>query len=198
MDEQTKKYYQMIENDFKDNTLVKISKEYTINCTQYKNEFKIFKLFIKKENEKWIVSFNYVPIKCNYDSNLYYDYDKKMDSTENILNHLLEILWKYHMCNECFYLIEPNENLCSYCVPSKIFWEYGFYHKYTDNIPLCIICLESCYKSKLECGHFVHKTCLIKLNPNEYYEKINSDNEIKCPYCRQIITKKDKQEYFLI
>jgi hypothetical protein len=49
------------------------------------------------------------------------------------------------------------------------FYEYGFIHKYIDSFPTCCICLEHVYKSKLMCGHYVHKTCLIKTNPKKYF-----------------------------
>jgi len=192
-------YCQHIEQDFNLQT-DKIVKNYPIDCYDTNHSFKICKLFITQEivQEKKVMTSNvsFFPIKTSVDSVIYYDIPFEISSIRDILFHILEILWKYQMCTECFYLIPPSTHyLCQYCFPSRLFWEYGIYQKYIDSVPICYICLEPVYKSRLECKHYIHRTCLIQMNPNEYFEE---NQEIQCPCCRQKITRKDKIDYFLI
>lgn len=188
-------FYDNVEMEFKEER--EKDKMYVFECYNQENTFKINKLWIKYiKKDKFILMshFTYNPLKTSEQSILYYDIPLELIKVKDILDCVFEILWKYKMCNECYYLIKENNSICEYCFMSKYKWEYGLSKNYIDVIPTCTICLEHVFKARLNCGHYFHKTCLIKMNPNSTYD----NEEIKCPLCRELITKQDKIEYFLV
>jgi hypothetical protein len=187
-------FYEKVEKDFMNEKDI-LEKYYIMECydkLKTLKTFKIYKLWIKNESISSHVS--YFPIKTCEQSILYYDFPNEITTIKETINHVFELLWKFKMCNECFYLVNHDKTICDYCLMSQFYWSYGLTQKIVDSIPTCSICLESVYKSKLECGHYFQKTCLIKMIPSYYYE----NQEIKCPLCRQLLTKLDKIEYFFI
>jgi len=173
-----------------------------INCDDVNHRFHIDKLSLQREEGnttngvQWKNYISYYPMKSSVNSILYFDLPTD-SSVPHILDRLFEILWKYQMCNECFYLIPMEYELCGHCRPSKMFWEYGLSKQYIEHIPQCMICLEPVYKSKLECGHYVHRTCFIQMNPHDHFEDEDDLGNLTCPCCRRLITTKDKITYFL-
>lgn len=173
--------------------------EFIIHCYNVNHTFCISKLFFKKkthpEDTMLHAYISYYPIKSSSDAVLFQDLISD-SSVPNVVNAMFDILWTYQLCNECYYLIPSNQSsICKHCQPSKLFWEYGLSRGYVEYIPQCMICLDPVYSSKLDCGHYVHRTCFIQMNPKDQYE---NNLEIKCPCCRQSITIRDKSNYFLM
>ena len=186
-------YHEKFEKDFTLNSqMSNISKIYDIECFSKNRIFKIAKLTISLNFNVYNFNISYYPLKTGY-SYLYYELKTK--EIKKIMEEIFELLWNYNMCNECFELLPPNKSICDYCISSKMFWQYGLIKHYVSDIPICLICLDNCYKAKLECGHYFHKTCFINLNNEDFFDE---KTDIKCPHCRINISQKDKINYFLI
>jgi hypothetical protein len=128
-------------------------------------------------------------LKCYYYSIETYEIPPQ-ESIEDLLSYFYNLLWNYKLCKECYKIVP--DRFCFECTSMQVFWEWGKL-KFDAEIPQCSICLEDVYHSKLECGHYFHKTCLIKLNPLNWYHS----KEIKCPNFRKVISEKDVANYFL-
>lgn len=113
---------------------------------------------------------------------------------DKIIPSIFDIFWKYKLCPECLQLIEQDKSLCKHCIIHKIRQEYGIIQKYLEDHHTCMICQEPVYNIKLQCGHFIHYTCLLQLNPLKWYS--SNIIPLKCSVCRQDISEHDKNKYF--
>jgi hypothetical protein len=85
------------------------------------------------------------------------------DRLQNAVGKLWELIETYSLCPECCDLIEKG-NSCKNCA----------FYLLSGTKETCSICQEICCRTRLSCGHFFHKVCLLNL---EY------DN-LRCPNCR--------------
>lgn len=149
--------------------------------------FEITCLVLKKKLGylKLDIYYNILPIQ----KGMRYRCPTQFETTDDIIQYVFHLLWKYKLCNECFNLIkESEESICDDCKPQKYFWEYGMEHKLTNSIPTCSICFEQAYSSKLQCGHYFHLTC---------FQNLCYETSIRCPVCRVKITKADRINFYL-
>jgi len=110
-----------------------------------------------------------------------------------------ELFWKYSPCRECLDCLTDisQSPICSHCQWYMYRNEYGIQHGYLKDHQQCPICFEEVYSSSLTCGHYVHKTCLIQLNPFLWFtEDVKELACMVCPLCRKEMTLSDFQHFF--
>lgn len=167
-----------------------------IQCTlameSKEGDFFIDKAIIKKRristfNTMYRVSFNYfIP---NVKKEFQFICKKDFRNTTQLFEWILEILWVHKRCPECLGLSE--NNICYACAAVKNSWEFAVAKNYTQYFPVCTICFDSVFTSRLECGHYFHKTCIV-----EYCRK-NTDDVLKCPNCRTPFSRLDRQKFYI-
>jgi hypothetical protein len=119
----------------------------------------------------------------------------QFENKEKLIDFIFEILWSYKLCPECLNIIKNKDELCYDCTFHKMRQQYGLLKKYINEHYKCMICQENVYNTKLQCGHYIHHTCLLQLHSHKWF----SDNiQMKCGICRQYLTESDKYKYFLI
>lgn len=166
-------------------------------CTNALQTYRTSKLVItKQDNDSWECHVIYYVIKCDPDFSLKHCFPISFDNVSDAIHHVYEFLWRSTVCLECYSLIltdNDTKGLCWSCYTTKIFWDVGVASGFIDAATLCSICMEPVYHSRLECQHWFHKTCFIKLCPTNWYK----DQTIHCPLCRKEITQRDQKNYFL-
>jgi len=143
---------------------------------------------------KYSAEIEYNVIKCCNENTLIYKPNLVADNVISLLNGIYHWLWDSSVCMECFKLIPLCNRLCFSCDSYRIFWEFGVLHQKIINIPVCSICFEPVFHSKLSCGHYFHKTCFIQMNKSNWF---NEEDEYQCPLCRNTISNIDQSNYFL-
>jgi hypothetical protein len=169
-------------------------KVYTLICNNHLDNFRVKTLTVKLEDNTYKASIHYLVIHCDGDTTLTYDFPTTFVSIMDVLKAFYTLLWTSTLCSECFDIITMPSTLCSQCYPMRIMHHFGMAHNHTLYIPTCPICFEQVYSAKLHCGHYVHKTCFIKMNSERWF---TYETEVKCPLCRAEITTQDKYDYFL-
>lgn len=124
---------------------------------------------------------------------------EKIELTEKVVEFIFSIFFHYKLCVECLKLIKDEGELCSICTLHKYRNVYakekGWLNEQSSN---CSICCCPVYNTKLQCGHYIHHTCLIQLLPFQWYypSDIQTIKKLKCPLCRQSLTEYDLNRYF--
>lgn len=116
------------------------------------------------------------------------------DTTDRV-DAIFELFWNYKLCPECLLLIKKDKEVCEDCMFHKMRQQYGLKKAYITELPSCSICQEKVYHTRLQCGHYIHHTCLLKLNPFKYFRRCE---DIKCPVCRRALTHSDKNRFFVL
>lgn len=169
-----------------------------------------FKLYVQCENieNTYMITeivVESMPLSDTIIANYYYNvyhystdelYIKKIfmkNEIEKVIEFFFELCWNYKLCPECIHLINKENSLCENCMFHKLRQEYGIKKGYKISHESCMICKDVVYNTQLACGHYIHQTCLLQLNPKKWFEK---NIEIKCGICRQSITEYDINKYF--
>jgi hypothetical protein len=167
-----------------------------LNCENIENTYIIHEIDIhlKYQMESKIdIYYNvfHLSEKVQLFTSLKFEYENK----EKLIHFIFDIFWSYKLCPECLSLIENKNELCYDCTFHKMRQQYGLLKKYIHEHHKCMICQEHVYNTKLQCGHYIHHTCLLQLHSYQwFYETI----DIKCGLCRQNLTEYDKHKYFYI
>lgn len=169
-------------------------KVYKLACNNSVDNFRTKSITIKLEDNTYKASLQYVVIHCDADTTMEFDVPKTFGSLVEVFTEFYTLLWTHTLCLECFRIIPSVNTLCTDCYPMRIMHHYGMAHNFTLFIPTCPICFEQVFLSKLHCGHYVHKTCFIKMNSERWF---TYEIEMKCPLCRASIDSQDKYDYFL-
>ena len=150
-----------------------------------------------EEEQEYGLYLSYHVLHCSYHHSMEHVVRGKKNATE-IVHAIFHCLFDYHLCQECFQLTRHPEKLCHECIPYKLRDEYGRQFRGRECSETCTICLEPVYSSRLACGHFFHKTCFVRQNPQQWYSSSDEYSmEIHCPLCRAAITDQDKNTFFL-
>lgn len=166
-----------------------------LGCMNAENTFKINRVCFEtgEEEDVIILIIYYNVIHCSRDDMVCeIEFNVKEQKRTEIV---FDLLWNYKLCPECLVLIKKESDVCKTCMFHKIRQQYGIRKGIITEIENCMICQESVYDSKLQCGHWVHQTCLIKLNPGKWYDE---SLQLKCPVCRQSLTEQDEERFFII
>ena len=192
-------YYERVQQDVVANHEEPV--EHFVVCTSMDGSFRSRSLRILENGNK--VEMTYYVIHCDPDNHLYTTLYTLPPDTEfsmrDVMDKFFHLLWTHTVCSECYRPVELVENtmtapLCPDCYPVRMFFLWGMLHQKTETIPMCCICLEPVFHSRLRCGHMVHKTCFIRVGNHRWFHQ---DNEYHCPMCRTKITRSDQQNYFL-
>ena len=163
-------------------------------CTNALNNFKTKSVTVSVENNKYKGTLYYVVLHCDSEYLLSHVFSENAENIADIFCAFFELLWTVSLCPECFAIVTAPDTLCNECYPMRIMHQYGVAHQHSPSVPTCSICFDQVYHSKLHCGHYVHKTCFVKMNPEKSF---TYDMEIKCPICRAPMTSQDRYEFFL-
>ena len=127
---------------------------------------------------------------------------------QEILEWIMKILWFYDLCPECYGLMnnegtdentEKTKNKCNRCKPYLMLTDYAQKKEWLkgEDIKECCICFDPVYFSQLQCGHYIHRKCMLQSNPFDYFdEKINSLLVLRCPLCRKLLSIRDRMSIF--
>jgi hypothetical protein len=189
------RYYQSFEESFS-----RPHKEFNIICINNDETFQTKSITIYQDDhdDTFLGIVKYRVIKCDNETTISYTIeDENLSSITMLLHSFFRLLWTSSICNECFGIVIKPEVMCKDCQPMKILYSYGIVHNYITNhsVPTCSICFDPVYYSKLKCGHYVHKTCMINMNTSNWFRY---EDEYKCPICRTILTEDDKIQFFLM
>jgi hypothetical protein len=97
---------------------------------------------------------------------------KKFKNIERAILYVWEFPERYRLCRDCCRLVKKDQE-CEAC----IFYKSFMIHKKKSE--QCGICQEECFRIALECKHFFHKSCLVKMSPLD----------MKCPLCRHPVSE---------
>lgn len=180
------------ENDHGTTTIIKLD----INCRDVEDTFTVrdIKIIQNNEEKSTEIIIYYCVLGLGKD-------DTELKATievseeENKIDAIFEIFWKYKLCPECLHLIKKTREVCEDCIFHKMRQQYGLKHGYIDEFTTCPVCRENVYHTRLQCGHFIHHTCLVNLNPFKYFRRCE---DIKCPVCRRPISHSDKNRFFIL
>jgi hypothetical protein len=106
---------------------------------------------------------------------------------------IFEILWNYKLCPECLKLVKKTEEVCGDCLYHKMRQQYGLKKQFIETLDTCTICQDPVYNNKLQCGHSIHRSCILGLNTKTWYDKTVC---IQCPVCRKELSAHDKNRFF--
>lgn len=167
----------------------------TVYCENIFHEFVIREIEIKYDTTEIVMVYYYYNIfHMSKNDSCHKKFFLKTE-IRKIFDELFEMSWKYRLCMECTSLIPKENGLCSKCIYHKYRQEYGIKKGIISEHNTCMICHENVYNTRLECGHSIHHKCLIRLNPNKWYDK---NLNIKCCICRQTLSDTDVHKYFLL
>ena len=185
----------LTEKLFTDNSEDVVQVQLDLGCMNADDTYKINRVSFETGEEEGTIMLiiYYNVIHCSRD-------DMISDIEINIKEHnrtemVFELLWNYKLCPECLFLIKKEEDVCKTCLFHKIRQQYGIRKGYITEIETCMICQEPVYNTRLHCGHWVHRTCIIQLNTGRWYDE---SLELKCPMCRQDLTEQDEEQFFII
>lgn len=169
------------------------SNTFYLGATDKNNTFQINYIELRYHDleNKYTFRMNYGVLLLQSLTNHSFDYVevKKFDTKKDVIEHIFEILWTNQLCKECFTICTKK---CTTCHVMKCFWEHGIQRNYCDSFPICTICLEPVYHSQLVCGHYFHPYCICNM--------VNSSDsdDLRCPNCRTLFTKKDKVRFLCL
>lgn len=173
-------------------TIIKLD----VNCRDVEDTFTVRDIKIiqqpDEKNTEVIIHYNVFHLGKEND-----ELKAEIDIPEsaNKVDAIFDIFWKYKLCPECLHLIHNDRELCEDCIFHKMRQQYGIKQGYITEFNSCPICQENVYHTRLQCGHYIHHTCLINLNPFKYFRRCD---DIKCPVCRRAISHADKNRFFIL
>lgn len=173
-----------------------ITRKIPFHCESADKTFVVTCLDIFKEagHNTIGITVGYRIYHCDY--SYIFDYDiHGLRDAEDVVHAVFHCVLDMHLCKECFMLTSSEHQLCNTCIPNRIREEYSRVHRGNTNIDVCTICMETVYLSRIRCGHSFHRTCLIGLCKNRWFDE--NTKPIKCPLCRAEITSEDKYDYFM-
>lgn len=169
-------------------------KVYSITCNNHLDNFRVKTLTVKTEENTFKASVQYLIIHCDADASMTYEFPSSFASLVDVFSAFYHLLWTSTLCSECFNIVSVPGALCLECYPARIYHHFGMAHNLSLGIPSCPICFEQVYHAKLHCGHYVHRTCFVKMNSDRWF---TYEMEIKCPICRAVISTQDRYDFFL-
>lgn len=124
-----------------------------------------------------------------------------------ILDEFWSVLWNYRPCSECAcqLLRIDGDPLCQQCQIHRQRNEWGIARGFMTDHYTCPVCIEPVYNTRLSCGHFIHRTCFIKMSPVVWFPT-KEDREathdiisqcLRCPLCRTNLSVSDVDVFFL-
>jgi len=167
---------------------------FDIICTNHDRTYRTAAFRIYYEKEEYRGEMEYSVIKCCSDTILYHTLEKTTTTINDLLISLYKWLWTSTICIECYTLIPCNTKLCFSCSSYQIFWEIGLEIQTALTVPMCSICFEPVFHSRLQCGHYFHKKCFIGINKRNWY---HDEDDFNCPLCRHAISQTDISNFFL-
>lgn len=109
----------------------------------------------------------------------------------DVVDAIFDIFWSYRPCPECLRLVLKTADVCEVCKYHKMRQQFGLKRGYITALAMCPICQEPVYHTRLECGHYIHHSCVIGLHAR-------TPVDMKCPVCRQNISTSDKNRFFIM
>lgn len=173
-------------------TIIKLD----VNCRDVEDTFTVRDIkIIQNPEEKHVeILIYYTVFHLGKDDNELKARIEVPDSSSKI-DAIFDIFWKFKLCPECLHLIRNDKEVCEDCVFHKMRQQFGMKKGYITEFTKCPVCQENVYHTRLQCGHFIHHTCLINLNPHKYFRRCE---DIKCPVCRRHISHSDKNRFFIL
>jgi len=159
-------------------------------CLNPKREFWIEYIEItkKKTNEYRVEVLYVLPKACRGMDGVDLNHVLYVDSASLLVDELLSLVSSHDVCPECYSLFLPDDG-CKVCLPNRLLVEY----QPSNPPPTCSICLEPVYINQLSCGHTIHRGCILRMNPFDYYdETIDRILSLRCPLCRKSLHLADK------
>ena len=172
-------------------TVVKIG----MQCTDVEHTFMVrdLKLVSQEEDKAWELTVYYNVF--HFSRHEEFTCVLEMPATLRI-DAIFDVFWSYKLCPECLTLIKKNDDVCEDCTFHKMRQQYGMRKGFLEEHHTCMICQEQVYHTKLQCGHAIHHTCVLGLNPRRWYTA-SDGMDIRCPLCRKMLTDYDKNRFFL-
>jgi len=171
------------------------------NCESADRTFLVSSFDILRDEEtEYCILVRYRVYYCDYAYLMETEIMGLKDATD-IVHAVFHCVIDMKLCKECFALTSSDHQLCPTCIPNKIREDYIKLHraenedKMSSGSKVCTICMEPVCVSRLRCGHFFHRTCLIRLGRSQWYD--DDARTIRCPMCRTIITAEDKYDFFM-
>ena len=164
---------------------------FPFSCLNPKREFWIEYIEItkKKTTEYRVEIFYVLPKACRGLDGVDLNHVLYVESASLLVDQLLSIASSHDVCPECYSLFLPEEG-CKVCLPNRLLVEY---QPSNPPPPTCSICLDPVYTNQLSCGHAVHRGCILRMNPYDYYdETIDRILFLRCPLCRKSLHLADK------
>jgi hypothetical protein len=104
---------------------------------------------------------------CVHNSQKVYCRVKKIRGIEGAIKYIWDFPDNFNLCMNCCALIKKDRQ-CEQCCFYKAYMEYKCKKE------VCGICQEESYRTILSCQHHFHRSCLLKMDPDD----------LKCPLCR--------------
>lgn len=149
---------------------------------------------IKEDSQLYEAECTYNVLHCEQSYYLVFRFPNPFTAIQDVMDFFYQVLWDYSPCIECYHLTPKSNPLCVACIPSRIMYLWGKTKNRIASLPLCAICFDPVFHSRLHCGHSMHKMCVNRLNPHSWYDY---QLELRCPLCREALNDQDKYEYFL-
>lgn len=172
-------------------TIIKLE----INCRDVEDTFTVHDIkMIQRTDEKCLeMTVYYTVCRLSKDDEL--KVTVQLPDTTDKVDVIFELFWNYKLCPECLLLVKKEKDVCEDCMFHKMRQQYGLKKGYISELHTCCICQDPVYHTRLQCNHYVHHTCLLKLNPYKYFRRCE---DIKCPICRRPLTQSDKNRFFIV
>ena len=97
---------------------------------------------------------------------------KKFNGLSKAVQYVWDFPENYSMCLNCCSLVKKDKS-CEDCLFFQSFL------KQKNKKEICGICQEETYRTVLPCHHHFHKSCLLKMDPED----------LKCPLCRHPVSE---------
>lgn len=135
-------------------------------------------------------------------------YTQGLDPDEmkkDVLELIFRLFYHYKLCPECLRLVERDTTeLCEGCSFRRLRNVFGAdrgWLKENDGVQEayenCFICCHPVYHTRLQCGHYVHHTCLVEMLPCQWFSgEIGDMKKLRCAVCRKPLTEYDVNRYF--
>ena len=179
--------------------------KFTFESPNFENTFQTRDCYLQirhqpEEADEYVfeISFNYVIVKCH--PNAYLDHTiGPTDDLSALFKNFLDFFWKKTTCPECLTgLRDPTMTVCESCIPKRILTEYALEHGIKKEIDVCPVCMERVYFSKLQCGHYIHKSCMVNLSESDWFDDEACESKrLRCPLCRKLISSSDIKSFFM-
>lgn len=179
------------EDDDGTTTIIKLD----VNCRDVEDTFTVRDIKIVQNPDEKVAEVTIYYTVCHLGKDDELKAQIEIPDSVSKIEAIFDIFWKYKLCPECLQLIKKEREVCENCVFHKMRQQFGMKKGYISEFNTCPVCQENVYHTRLQCGHFIHHTCLINLNPFKNFRRCE---DIKCPVCRRVLSHADKNRFFIL